>query len=82
MQIVDSIVALSKKTVTFKEETYFSELFLNLQELVMTTQNIVMSAFNNMDFIDFLSNSLQHYLELFGIQLDTPEQAIQLIRYE
>ena len=53
MKIVENIMALSNKTITFKDETHFSELFMTLQELVITAQNFVMSS--NVDLSSVLS---------------------------
>ena len=72
---------LSNRKITFKEETQFSELFMNLQELVITTQNIVASTSND----DNLSMILMRTMSLFVLPLsitDNPIEVIQLIRYE
>ena len=45
MQVVENIMALSNKTITFKDETHFSELFMTLKELVMSAQNFVTSTY-------------------------------------
>ena len=81
IQIIDSMNALTYKNITFTEEAHFSEFFTNFQELVMTTENFVMSTSHHMDIEDFLMNTLEHYLKLFDVHLDNPGQAIQLIRY-
>ena len=72
---------LSNKKITFKEETQFSELFMNLQELVIATQNIVTSTSND----ENLSMILMRTMSLFVLPLsitDNPIEVIQLIRYE
>ena len=81
MQIIENIMTLSNKTITFTEEPHFSEFFMNFQEFVMTTENFVMSTSHHMDLEDFLMNTLKHYLKLFEFPLDNPGHAIQLIRY-
>ena len=53
MEIVENIMALNDKTITFKDETHFSELFMTLKELVMSAQNFVMSS--NLDLSSILS---------------------------
>ena len=72
---------LSNRKITFKEETQFSELFMNLQELVITTQNIVASTSND----ENLSMILMRTMSLFVLPLsitDNPIEVIQLIRYQ
>ena len=81
-KIVDHIMALQNKTLTYKEEAHLSDLAINFNELIMNIQDNVDLNLNYKDLRDFLINALQHYLEIFNIQLDNAEQAFQLIRYQ
>ena len=81
-KIVDHIMALQNKTLTYKEEAHLSDLAINFNKLIMNIQDNVDLNLNHKDLRDFFINALQHYLEIFNIQLDNPEQAFQLIRYQ
>ena len=80
-KIIEHIMALQNKTLTYKEEAHLSDLAINFNELIMNIQDNVDLNLNYEDFRDFLINALQHYLDIFNIQMENPEQAFQLIRY-
>lgn len=81
-KIVDHIMAQQNKTLIYKEEAHLSDLAINLNELIMNIQDNVDLNLNYKDLRDFLIIALQHYSEIFNIQLDNPEQAFQLLRYQ
>ena len=80
IQLIDNMILLSNKKVKLTEEAYFSEVLLNFQELVMTTQNFTMNSSKRKSLEDVLMSTISHYLKLYDVQVGNPGQAIQLIR--
>ena len=87
MEILYSPKTVSYELASYEEMTQgmemfdnFQELVKNSQELAMTLQNFIVSTLHHEDVVDFLMNTLQHYLLVFGVHLDNPVQLIHLIR--
>ena len=80
IQLIDNMILLSNKKVKLTEEAYFSEVLMNFQELVMTTQNFTGNSSDHKSLGDILMSAITHYLKLYDVRVDDPGQAIQLIR--
>ena len=81
IQLVGDVMRLSNKTIIFKEEPQFSELFFNLHELVTETQNIVTSTSNDENLHMILLSTIGSFVLPLSITNNSKE-LVQLIRYE